>query len=54
MLAGSRRTADDNGSTKYIIDKIKNAEPGSQWAIGTEMNLVNRLIEIIQTNILFR
>ena len=36
--------ADDAGSTKYIIDVIKNAEPGSKWAIGTEMNLVNRLI----------
>ncbi|MEK3934551.1 quinolinate synthase NadA [Sporosarcina sp. FSL W7-1349] len=37
--------SDDNGSTKYIIDAIENAEPGSQWAIGTEMNLVNRLIQ---------
>ncbi|WP_371812548.1 quinolinate synthase NadA [Sporosarcina sp. Marseille-Q4063] len=37
--------ADDNGSTKYIIDKINDANPGSQWAIGTEMNLVNRLIQ---------
>lgn len=37
--------ADDDGSTKYIIDKINAAEPGSQWAIGTEMNLVNRLIQ---------
>jgi quinolinate synthase len=36
--------ADDNGSTKYIIDAIESAEPGSKWAIGTEMNLVNRLI----------
>jgi len=36
--------ADDNGSTKYIIDAIENASPGSKWAIGTEMNLVNRLI----------
>ncbi|WP_342512160.1 quinolinate synthase NadA [Sporosarcina sp. FSL K6-1522] len=37
--------ADDNGSTKYIIDAIENADPGSKWAIGTEMNLVNRLIQ---------
>src|SRR5690606_27590113 len=37
--------ADDNGSTKYIIDTIEAAEPGSKWAIGTEMNLVNRLIQ---------
>lgn len=37
--------ADDNGSTKYIIDAIENAAPGTKWAIGTEMNLVNRLIQ---------
>ncbi len=36
--------ADDNGSTAYIIKAIENAEPGSSWAIGTEMNLVKRLI----------
>ncbi|KZM58849.1 quinolinate synthase [Geobacillus stearothermophilus] len=35
--------ADYAGSTKYIIETIRNAPPGSQWAIGTEMNLVNRL-----------
>ena len=33
----------DNGSTAYIIDKIKNAKPGSKFAVGTEINLVNRL-----------
>ncbi|WP_223591179.1 quinolinate synthase NadA [Neobacillus bataviensis] len=32
------------GSTSYIINAIEKAEPGSAWAIGTEMNLVNRLI----------
>ncbi|QQZ10736.1 quinolinate synthase NadA [Heyndrickxia vini] len=37
--------SDDNGSTKYIIDTLIKAEPGSEWAIGTEMNLVNRLIK---------
>ncbi len=37
--------ADDNGSTKYIIDVIEKAPLGSKWAIGTEMNLVNRLIQ---------
>ncbi len=36
--------ADDNGSTKYIIDTIEKAEAGSAWAIGTEMNLVKRII----------
>ncbi|WP_174732223.1 quinolinate synthase NadA [Mesobacillus harenae] len=37
--------SDMAGSTSYIIDAIKNAESGTAWAIGTEMNLVNRLIE---------
>lgn len=36
--------ADFAGSTKYIIDVLNEAEPNSQWAVGTEMNLVNRLI----------
>lgn len=38
------QAADDNGSTKYIIDTINAAPSGSRWAIGTEMNLVKRLI----------
>ncbi|ETI65914.1 quinolinate synthase NadA [Neobacillus vireti] len=37
--------ADMAGSTSYIINAIETAEPGSAWAIGTEMNLVNRLIK---------
>ncbi|MEK4699278.1 quinolinate synthase NadA [Solibacillus sp. FSL R7-0668] len=36
--------SDDNGSTKYICDVIEAAPAGSSWAIGTEMNLVKRLI----------
>ncbi|MDQ0214573.1 quinolinate synthase [Oikeobacillus pervagus] len=36
--------SDDNGSTKYIIEAIQKAEPGTSWAIGTEMNLVKRII----------
>ncbi|WP_301109805.1 quinolinate synthase NadA [Sporosarcina sp.] len=39
------RKSDDNGSTKYIIEQITAGAPGTKWAIGTEMNLVNRLIE---------
>lgn len=35
--------ADVIGSTEMIIKTIKNAEPGSNWAIGTELNLVKRL-----------
>lgn len=37
--------SDYAGSTKYIIDKINAAEPGTKWAIGTEMNLVQRIID---------
>ncbi|MTH53001.1 quinolinate synthase NadA [Bacillus mangrovi] len=33
------------GSTKYIIEQITAAAPGTKWAVGTEMNLVNRLIQ---------
>ncbi len=36
--------SDMAGSTNYIIEAIKTASSGSSWAIGTEMNLVNRLI----------
>jgi quinolinate synthase len=37
--------SDYAGSTKYIIETIQNAPAGSKWAIGTEMNLVKRLIQ---------
>lgn len=39
------RESDLNGSTEFIIQKVKDAEPGSKWAIGTEINLVSRLAE---------
>ncbi|MCZ0702380.1 quinolinate synthase [Natronobacillus azotifigens] len=39
------QASDYAGSTKYIIDMINQAETGSKWAIGTEMNLVKRLID---------
>ncbi len=35
--------ADASGSTSQIITAIASGEPQSQWAIGTESNLVNRL-----------
>lgn len=35
--------SDMNGSTEYIIETVKNSEKGTQWAIGTECNLVNRI-----------
>lgn len=31
------------GSTEFIIKTVQAAEAGSKWAIGTEVNLVNRL-----------
>ncbi len=37
--------ADAVGSTEVIISTIANAEPGSAWAIGTELNLVQRLAQ---------
>jgi quinolinate synthase len=35
--------ADLYGSTEYIIEQIEKAPAGSQWAVGTEINLVHRL-----------
>src|ERR1051325_5241813 len=37
--------SDLNGSTEFIIKTLEAAPAGSKWAIGTEVNLVNRLIE---------
>ncbi len=39
------QAADQVGSTEYIIKALDAAEPGSAWAIGTELNLVRRLAE---------
>jgi quinolinate synthase len=35
--------ADHIGSTEGIIKAVRASEPGSQWAVGTEIHLVNRL-----------
>ncbi len=35
--------SDLDGSTSFIIKTVENSPPGSKWAIGTEVNLVNRL-----------
>jgi quinolinate synthase len=35
--------ADISGSTSKIIDTVRQAPPGTKWAIGTELHLVNRL-----------
>ena len=37
--------ADLVGSTEFIIKTIEAAEPGTVWAIGTELNLVKRLAD---------
>ena len=37
------QAADYDGSTEKIIDTIRDAPAGSTWAVGTEINLVNRL-----------
>ncbi len=35
--------ADKVGSTEGIMSAIENAAPGSRWAVGTEVHMVNRL-----------
>lgn len=35
--------ADLCGSTEYIIRTVRDAAPGTHWAIGTEVHLINRL-----------
>ena len=37
--------ADVSGSTGKIIETVRAADPGTRWAIGTELHLVNRLKE---------
>ena len=41
--AKSWRSADVFGSTGKIIREVEAAPPGTKWAIGTELHLVNRL-----------
>ena len=37
------QAADEMGSTEHIITTVTNSPPGSVWAVGTEVHLVNRL-----------
>jgi quinolinate synthase len=37
------RASDYNGSTEFIIKTVEASPAGTAWAIGTEINLVNRL-----------
>ncbi|SDX42976.1 quinolinate synthetase [Marininema mesophilum] len=39
------QAADLAGSTSYIIQQIEQAPAGSKWAVGTEVNLVQRLAD---------
>ncbi len=39
------QAADQAGSTSFIISQIEKALPGQKFAIGTEINLVNRLAQ---------
>jgi len=38
--------ADGYGSTENIIKAVSSSKPGSKWAVGTEINLVNRLARL--------
>ena len=37
------QAADLNGSTSFILRTVRDASPGSRWAVGTEINMVARL-----------
>ena len=37
------QASDYVGSTEYIINTVKDSAPGTEWLVGTELNLVNRL-----------
>jgi quinolinate synthase len=37
------QAADEIGSTEGIIKAVKASPPGTQWAVGTEVHLINRL-----------
>jgi quinolinate synthase len=43
------QAADDSGSTEYIIRQVSDAAPGTIWAVGTEVHLVNRLAQNVKS-----
>ena len=43
LNAGLRDLADESGSTGKIIQAVEQSPPGTKWAVGTELHLVNRL-----------
>jgi quinolinate synthase len=42
------QAADESGSTEYILRRVRESPPGSVWAVGTEIHLVNRLAQELQ------
>jgi len=42
------QAADDSGSTEYIIRQVTDSAPGTIWAVGTEVHLVNRLAQSVK------
>jgi quinolinate synthase len=44
------QAADDSGSTEYIVRQITDGAPGSTWAVGTELHLVNRLAQTLKAD----
>ena len=47
------QAADEYGSTEYITRRVTESPSGSKWAIGTEVNLVNRLQEEMPDKTIF-
>jgi quinolinate synthase len=39
------QSADEVGSTEYILKRVTEAPPGSQWAVGTEIHMIRRLAQ---------
>ena len=42
------QAVDEIGSTEQIIRAVRGAQPGSKWAVGTEIHMVNRLSKELQ------
>ena len=47
------QAADLSGSTEFILARIADAEPGSQWAVGTEFSMVHRLASEHRDKLIF-
>ncbi len=47
------QAADEYGSTEFIYKRIRESASGSKWAVGTEINLVNRLANEMPDKLIF-